>query len=502
MTTTLKNVPINDFNGGLVTNRPQTNLELNQSPDLDNILLLGTGFKKRLGDSVYNSTAMNNGANIQGMTYFKPTSGVEYLVAVCGDKVYDSNAFDGTMDDRTSTLTITAGQNNLWTFSFLNDKCIAVGGAPDAPFTLAGGANGALLAGSPVSGKFGFSVRDRMFICAPTANPSTVYWSVLANSADWSGTGSGNNAAETNDGDVLVGGMPLNNNAVLLFKNYSIHIMTVDSSPFPIKPLIRGTGACGKNAIVNANGLVYFITNEPRMKATDGYTIYTFPDTIDDIWDGINKSRLPYIQGIHDPIRNLIHWVVSDTTSATNNLDIIWDISRKCWLRNTTGWDCNSVCLASGSRIFGGHTNGKLYEKYKSGIYNDASETSPGAVNGYWETSWLSFDNIFLTKQIRYMDILCKTQTSGDVKYSYGFNYAEGTTSGTLSQQSSGGKWDVAVWGTDAWGGEVYKQKRIDLFGLGNTIKIKIYNDNASETMEINGLSLSLKGTGISDIER
>jgi hypothetical protein len=501
MSTNLKFFPLSDFKGGLVTNVPTTEVGINQSPDLDNVLILERGFSKRYGDSAFNSSAMNSGANVQGLTFYKPVSATDYLVAVCGAKIYKSE-MDGTMDEITGAVSVTANQNNIWTFTKLKDLCIGVGGAPDAPFKWSGSGDAAALGGSPVSGKFCFQARDRVFIGGPTAAPSTVYWPILSNPEDWSGTGSGNTTIETNDGDILVGGVALNNDIALLFKNYSIHHLLVGQYPFPSKLLMQGVGACGKNAIVKANdGLVYFVTNEPRMRATDGYSIIDFPDTIDDIWNGLSRTRLPYIQGIYYPDTEQIHWICSYGSSSTNNYCIVYDIRHKCWLRYTTGFDCNVVCLAQGYRLFGGHTNGVIYEKHKSGVYQDASESSAN-VNGYWTTPWINNEDNDLAKQIRYMVLNFDTQSGlGDIYYSYGFNFSPDAHSGTVVQKAPGGLWDVDLWdSTFIWGGQNESQKRIYMYGRGNNVQVKVgCKDNTA--MMIHSITFASRGSGRKELQ-
>ncbi|KKM69291.1 hypothetical protein LCGC14_1452250, partial [marine sediment metagenome] len=119
MTSGYQTVHIGDFSGGLITNNPSSELKLNQSPDLDNILLLNNGFKKRPGDSAFNSSAMNSGANVQGLAYYKETAGsLEYLFAIAGAKIFKSDSLDGTMDEITKDGAATApvaAQNNIWT---------------------------------------------------------------------------------------------------------------------------------------------------------------------------------------------------------------------------------------------------------------------------------------------------------------------------------------------------------------------------------------------------
>lgn len=497
MSSRLLSVDFNDFTGGLVTKYPASSLDYNQSPDLDNIVLLEKGFKKRLGDSAF-CAAMNSGANVQGIGYYKPVSATEYLVSICGNKIYKSDALDGAMDDITGAVTIGAGQNNIWTHNILKDLSIWVGGAPNAPIKWSGSGNAAALGGSPPSGNFAFSMRDRLFIGNTAANPNRVQWCILANPEDWSGTGSGNNDVVTNDGDVLTGGIPLNNNVAILFKNYSIYQLVVEASPFPWKPLMIGIGCCGKNAMVNVEGLVYFITNEPRMKATDGYSIQSFPDTIDDIWDGINRANLPYIQGIYYNKLKQIRWYVANGTATKNDTCIIWDLNHKCWLRETTGTDVNVACIVSGNRLMGGAYNGIIYEKDKASTYNDASETTPGAINAYWYTPWMDFGDSVAAKQVRFIDIGFKTQTSGGkINYSFGYDYNKDTTSSYFSQLAKGGKWDIDTWDdTFIWGGITDSNKTIYLYGRGNLFQFRLQNNGVGEQMQINGFSLAVKKSG------
>lgn len=499
MTSRLKVLHLSDFTGGLVTNRPASELEANQSPDMDNIIIDSAGFHSRQGDTAF-CAAMNSGANVQGLYNFKTSGGTDYLIAVCGDKVYKSDSLDGTMDDVTGTLTIGAGQNNIWTFCSLNDLAIGVGGAPNAPFKYSGTGNAAALGGSPVSGKFCFQMKDRVFIGAPTAAPSTLYWSVLSNAEDWSGTGSGNTTIVTNDGDTLVGGIPLNNDLAILFKNYSIHQLIVQTSPFPVKPLAQGVGACGKNAIVYAEGLIYFLTNTPRMKATDGYQVIDFPDTLDDVFDTLTKSRLPYAYGVYYAKLRQIHWYVTGATGAANNLCIVWDLEKKCWLKFTTGFDCNVACIAQGWRLFGGHTNGIIYEKLVASTYTDASE-SAAIVSSYWYSPWFNDANNISVKQIRYFDVNFDTQTSGSIVTSYGYDFNKDLSTETTSILQTGTTWDgTGAWDTTAvWGGTGQKQMRMYVAGTrGNVMQIKLANSTAN-IMQINSISLAMKTQGAKD---
>lgn len=131
-------VPSVGFGGGLHTNAPITEIAENEASDLSNIVLShnGKGFRTRYCNTAFNSSAMNSGANVQGLGYFKPSSGNDHLVAICGAKAFESTSLDGTMNDITGAVSISAGQNNIWTQVVFNDKSIWFGGpstSPDAP---------------------------------------------------------------------------------------------------------------------------------------------------------------------------------------------------------------------------------------------------------------------------------------------------------------------------------------------------------------------------------
>ena len=135
-----------DFTGGLNTQSPAMVLNNNEASDLQNINLLPTGgFQKRYGNSTFNATAMDTGAAVQGLGYFRPSISTDYLMAIAGTKVFKSDNFDGTMDDITGSVSVTLGKNNVWTHAQMNNLSIFVGGYPDAPIKWSGTGNAAVL---------------------------------------------------------------------------------------------------------------------------------------------------------------------------------------------------------------------------------------------------------------------------------------------------------------------------------------------------------------------
>lgn len=488
-----------DFSGGLNTQSPVTSLKTNEALDLQNINLFGppgqTGFEKRQGNTAFNSSAMASGAAVHGLGYYRQADQDEWLMAICGTKLFKSE-FDGTMDDITGAVTITAGQDNIWTHSVMNDLSIWVGGAPDAPIKWTGAGNAAALGGSPNSGSFGITANNRFFIGNTTASPSTIYWSILGNPEDWSGTGSGNQDVSKNDGDTLVGAARLGVDHLLLFKENSIHDLNIRLSPFPLFPLFRGVGAVSKRGIVEVDGMIYFITPEPRMKATDGSQVISFPDTINATWDGLSKTRLKYIQGFYYPKLRQIWWICSNTTSSTHNYCIIWDLERKCWIRHPTGYKMNCMALAKDRTPYGAAYDGVIYQQDVASTYVDGSE-SGAAINAYWRSGWLDIEDLLDTKTIPYIKMSFKNQTTGTFDFAYGYNFSSDRATEIIPMAANTFILGTSLLGSGILGAADDTTYFVHMKGSGSYTQLFFRNRNENQAFKFNGSELPVKIQGV-----
>jgi hypothetical protein len=492
-------IQLNDFSGGLNTFDPEYISPLNQSPDLDNLVILDKGFKKRNGDSVWNSTAMVSSATaIHGIGYLKLNSGVEYLNAVAGTKFYSDSGLSGTMADSTGAITITTGQDNLWTPVVYNNLQIWFGGAPDAPFKYSGSGNAAALGGSPPSASTAFVANNRIFAISTAANPSRIQWPVLSDPEDWTGAGSGSSDVNKSDGEALQCGVVVGPDTAILFKNSSTHLMVLTRQPFPIYQLQKGIGISGRNAYAYANGTIYFMTPGLRMKSTtDGVNFKTYPNDINDIFDTINPNRTQYIQGIYYQPLEWIMFVVSTGSSTSNNYLIVWDIERQCFLRCTVGFKSNVLTTVQNRRLFAGHYDGKMYEKLKSTIFSDASETSPGAINGYWRTPYSGLSTeIDVTVHPVYINVVAVTESASTLTISYGFDFTSPSKTQVFSLVAVGSLWDVGLWDVATWGGQNSTVLTDFVVGRGNIFSYTMSNANASQGFTVQGTTVRLKKDG------
>jgi len=489
-----------DFTGGMASSTYVMSIKPNQAVLLRNVYINSDGgLATRRGNTAFNASAMVSASTaITGLGYYKLASN-DYLVAIAGTAIFKSDDLDGTMDDITGAVTITTGQNNIWTHTQMNNLSIFVGGAPDAPIKWSGSGNAAVLGGTPPNGAFGFTHNNRFFIGNTTANPSRIAWSVLSNPEDWSGTGSGTQDIEVNDGDVLVGAAPINTDIVLLFKQNSIHQFVTRTPPFPYFPLFKGVGAVGKNAIVVADGVAYFITPRARMKATDGSTIMEFPDTIDDIWDGLNISRLQYIQGVRYTGEGIDHiiWMCSNGSSSTNNLAVVWDLKNKCWLQHTTGYKANVATKTQYGTLYTGHYNGVLYKQDVEGQYMDASETSPGTIDALWRSGWNLTKSMEQSFHPFRLNIGIVSQFEGLLKVGYGFDFSTDQKIEDVNMQAAGGLWDEGEWDQMTWGGQTDVIRHVFIKGRGLSFQVTFSLAVANQAFKIQGYSVSGKKSSV-----
>lgn len=500
------------FDGGMVSNQPITELALNQASTVDNIILsaTGKGFRSRLGDIKFNSSAMvSTSTPVHGLGYFRTSTQADWLLAVTGTKLFASVGLSGTMSDITGSLTITAGQDLIWSFATLNDRVVGFGGldtAPDAPFIYTGTGNASALGGSPPSAYGCFQANNRMFAYRTATDPSTIFYSVLGNEGDWTGVGAGQTDIWTSDNDRITAHAVINTSTVLLFKENSIHQLQIGAlidGGFPSFPLFAGTGCAGKGACVVADGIVYFINSRGKMCITDGAMLYTNKEipalsSIDDQWNQVNPARYKYIQGIRHIGKDFDHikWYVSyGASQTTNNHCFIWDRLNNCWLQNSTGATANVAANTSAWQLYTASYNGTIYVQEHSGSFTDASNSS-AVVDANWTSGWINHTKFETIKQPRKINLSYFSQGGGQIRIDYGFDFG-GLNSHILLDQTAGGDlWDVGLWDVAKWGGTGLGMHSFRLFGRGNFFQYRIRSPQDPYPLVLNGLTISGKEYG------
>jgi hypothetical protein len=479
---------VRNFIGGYCGNLPADQLQTNQANDLDNIVLKpsGLGFRTRLGNSKLNASAMNSGAAVQGLGFFLKGDLTNWLMAISGAKIYSSSSVSGTFTDVTGSYSgITAGATNKWDIFTFNDAMIGFGGdvtSPDVPIRWPGTGTVAALTGTPPQAYGGFTANNRVFGYRTNANPSTIYWSIIGNAQDWTGSGSGQaTVGSVGENQKLTAAIVISTNYVLLFKDNSTYQMVISSSPFPVYTLFDSVGCIGKHAAVNVDGKVYFITSEKRMRATDGEQLEQFPTGADDLWNAVDTSTLQYTEGVRQKGADY-DWLVWIVTIGGTKRAIVWDLLNKCWLRHTTGYKMNTMFRLDDGRVFMGGTDGFIYIPDTAATYADASENSPGTITAYWRSGWMNPGVLDQITQVQKLTAMYSTKASGNITIYYGFNYLPDTKNFTLSQVATST--------------EVLTQRSQMLSGRGNTFQFKIQQSSSTIDSLVSGLLLNGKVSG------
>jgi len=169
------------------------------------------------------------------------------------------------------------------------------------------------------------------------------------------------------------------------------------------------------------------------------------------------------------------------TISGTKRA-IVWDLQNKCWLRNTTGYKMNVIGFDNNNGVYMGGTDGFIYKPQQSGVYADASESSPGTITAYWQSGWLNPSQLDEIVQVQKFTATYKTKASGSITVNYGFDFVANTKSFTLSQTATGS--------------EAYTSRGAVLTGRGNVFQYKVQLASSTIDMDINSLILRGKAYG------
>ncbi len=423
-------------------------------------------------------TSLNAGSNVQGIGYLLTAAQATYIGAVIGTKLI--RITDG--QDYTGSLTITAGADDQWSMFPFQDNIVAFGGpptSPDVPFKWAGNSNGTVLSGTPPSAYGGFAANNRVFGFRTSGSPSTIYWSIIGSADDWTGAGSGSAVVGSfSDNQRVTGAIVISTNYVLVFKEASTYQMVISAAPFPIYSMFDSVGCVGKNACLAVDGVGYWINQRGRMSSTDGENYQEYPPVADDLWNSVQTSRYPYINGFRQKGSDYdwIVWMVS-TSGSTNNVAICWDLINKCWIRHTTGYKFNVSTKDNTNHVYLGGYDGRVYQPDL--LYFDGSETAPGTITSYWKSGWMNLNTPEEIIQVRRFVAQFKTRSTGTVNVSYGFDFNADQYSFTFSQVPTAS--------------ELLQSKRQELSRRGNFFEFKIGGSSATVDTAIYQVTLGGK---------
>lgn len=264
------------------------------------------------------------------------------------------------------------------------------------------------LSGAPSGGNF-IEQHDNRLYCAVG---NTISYSALSKADDWTtAKNAGQIVLETNNGQSIVG-LRAGNQHLTVFKNSSIHeLYGTGPNNYRQIEVANDIGAYSNKAIVNAAGVLYFISNRIYQYNGGSRPDFEFSKPVQKYIDGINQSATnKCVAGTNG--KN-IYFSIPYGTATECNMILEYDTQHGVWYV----WDniAPTQFRRFGSDWYTGDTSGNVYKM--SGSSDNGSATawkwvSPPYGSGAlakrvnWYNMWLLVDlpsgsslNVYLSKE-------------------------------------------------------------------------------------------------------
>lgn len=444
---------------------------------------------------------------IDGLHWFEyDSSGSTFrkLIAVAGGKLLKMDDFDGTWDDITGGLTITAGSKCCFT-TWENEVYIT--NDVDAPFKWNGTTSSTI--GIPTgltNAKYNTQYNNYLFYAnvtvSGTNHNSRIYWSALGDASTWSSTHFIN---ISNDDGQEITGIKVLSDRLVIYKSRSIYnlVFTGDSDiPFILPGGGKSNSSVGCVApfsIQEVNNGHFFLSYD-GFYYYDGNNSYKVSNKINKDINRLNHNRFNSCCSMVQKDKNRYWCAVTSSGSSENDLVIIWDFFNNAF-SIYDGIDASAMTIAyvNGNQetpYFGDYF-GKVYKCDDSSTKNDVPLGVTTAINSYYYTNWRSYQDLVNQKGtdqiVIYFDHSNSVLTLG-----WSFDY-EGKTfddsnlsdeySLTISLATSASIYGTAVYdGSDVYAATSGGNKRIDLIGRGRIVRIRFSNNVIGETWRIHGI--------------
>lgn len=387
------------FPRGVNYSRPADEVGPDELYAMENCRLGNVGqSSKRKGSTPLNTTALNSGATITAIGKHSFSASSSETFAFAGNKFYED--VDGTPDDRTGAVTITAADDNTWQTADASGTLIATNGVSGdtiVKWTAAGGN----LAALDVDARF-------------TWAKHVAYWDRTAWFANLSS--GANRVWRSDQGDIetygalnfysfdyditgispFAGGLIVHTNRTM-----STILPTGDSTtPYRKYNFIQADANMGGSesgrAIINVPGLGQCFPRKDgiyRLKADLTLDKISLKLDRSRYWDNVRSARLPYTHTTVDPVQGYaFFWLPYGASQTKMNHAMIFDYKKSLalgeWVwqgpdvdltRNCSGFGVNDDSLP----YFGGF-DGFVYKHETGNVDNDG--TTDNAIDAYYET--------------------------------------------------------------------------------------------------------------------
>mgnify|MGYP001587517039 CR=1 FL=1 len=476
--------------------------------DADNLVYeLDGGLRKVPGTSAFNSSALESGASIMGITdYWRHgTAGApaHRIVVQVATKLYSSTG-DGTFTEIASGLTDGAIPN----FGFFDDFMIySNDSGVDVPRSW-DQTTFQNLAGSPPTFSFSLKHKNWYWAAGVNANPSLLYYSSTLDPETWSGGTSGSISINPNDGDRITGIASWKNDLFVFKGPYkgSIHRITGSSNTgtdaWARSEFITGVGAVWQNSIFTFGDDVGFLWSDGTirsLKATAAYGDYvttslSFPINRK-LKDILNFAQLRRAWAVTDDTLSSVLITVPANGSSTPNVILMMDFRF-----NPVRWSyINAFTPISLARVIDTADNNRpiiLLGSNNGVVYKMGRTTRSAAGSGISmraTTPYLDYNKPLVMKTLGGGAIGMQPWNSGNI--TFGWARDNNTQQTQTVQQGGAAVLDTFLLGTDTLGGGRYLDRFFrgaETGGEFRAIQYQVSNNAAGEDVEIHSISAQL----------
>lgn len=488
------------FSGGLNSTAGDLGLRDNEASDLQNVDFDKFGSViKRNGYTALNTSALTSTPDIDGLHWFEfDSSGTltRKLVAMAGDKFFKMDDLDGTWDDATNGVTITAGNHadfeNWRNLVFITNN-------EDPPLQWDGAGTSSLATMTVPTGltdaKFNSQFNNFLFLgnvaVSGTRHASRIYWSNLNDETTWTATDFIN--ISNNDGQEIEGLQVLSDRLVI-FKTRSIYnlFFTGDSDiPF----ILPGGGKSNSSVGCVAGFSIQEVENGLVFLSYDGFYFYDgnnsfkISDKITTTFQGLNTGRINQANSLVQKEKNRYWCSLPGASQTENDTVLVWDYFNNAWTKYA-GINSNAMTTV----YVAGKEERPYFGDYAGFVYradtgaDDFTLNVQTAIDGFYQTNWKHYDDIVNQKGVP--NIYVYFQNSNSVltlSYTYDSEDAD-QFSQTFSLATSSDTYGSGVYGTATYAGAGGDVKRRDLVGRGRVVRFKFANSTLAETFRIDGL--------------
>ncbi len=484
-----------NFNGGLNTTSGPLSVSNNESSDLRNIDFNKFGsILKRNGYTTLNTSAITNSPNSDGLYWYEFVSAGAYasfIINVGDGKLWKQDSLDGTWDDITGSLSITA--DNFCDFeTFLNEVYIT--NNTDVPFKWTGSGNGAVMSvpSGLTKAKNVVQFNNYLFLGNVVVNATTFksrfYWSNIKDTSTWLATSF--IEVSKDDGQQIIRMVVLGDRLVV-FKERAIYnvFFTGDNDiPFIVQKSNSPVGCIAPFSVQEVeNGLVFLSAD--GFYYYDGNNSYKISLNIQTTLSGYNSTRFSQCVSMRQKAKNRYFCAMPSNGQTNNDVVVVWD-----WQLNAFSI-YTGIAAASMATIWNSATDERIYfGDYAGFVYRMDTGTDDyplnvqTAINGYYYTNWKHYDDIVDQKGVP--NVVIYYQTSNSILtfvYSYDFESSD-TYSQTFSLATGTAVYGSAIWDRDVYAGAGGLQQRRDLDGRGRVVRFGFKNNTIGETFQIDGV--------------